>query len=93
MTKKELVELLNANYADDETVAIKYWDDQGECFEDIGEVGKEEEHRYEHGHWERLDDGVWRECKYLDVWKCDDAHRRFVKDRDVVVKYKCIVVK
>lgn len=35
MTKKELVELLNAKFADDEEVFVRYDDDQGEC---VGEI-------------------------------------------------------
>lgn len=35
MTKKELVELLNANFADNEEVFVRYDDDQGEC---VGEI-------------------------------------------------------
>lgn len=38
MTKKELVELLNANFADNDEVFVHYEDDQGECVDGIKAV-------------------------------------------------------
>lgn len=38
MTKKELVELLNANFADNDEVFVRYEDNQGECVGGIKSV-------------------------------------------------------
>lgn len=38
MTKKELVELLNKNFKDDEEVFVNYEDDQGTCVESIKSI-------------------------------------------------------
>lgn len=38
MIKKELVELLNTNFADNDEVFVRYDDDQGECIGDIKSV-------------------------------------------------------
>lgn len=51
MTRKELVEALEANFAEDEEVIFVYSDDQGEVRETMVEV-REHEQETCNGHWE-----------------------------------------
>ena len=51
MTRKELVDALTANFAEDEEVTFVYNDDQGEVRETKVEIREHEQETYK-GHWE-----------------------------------------
>ena len=93
MTRKELVDLLVANYAEDDEVYVRYLDDMGECVDKVTGVGDvtqthcngHYEVRGANGEWEKLaeDDSIWnysRECA------------RYVTDEKYDVTRKCIMV-
>lgn len=94
MTRKELVDLLVANYAEDDEVYVCYEDDQGECVDKVKGVedvtqthcnGHYEVRKDKDSEWETLgeDDSIWnysRECV------------RYVTDERYDVTRKCIMV-
>lgn len=58
MTKKELVKLLNENFADDEEVFMRYDDEQSECVTEIREV-REVIQTFIENHYNVLIGGKW----------------------------------
>lgn len=95
MTKKELVELLNKNFKDDEEVFVKYDDDHDTCVGGIEKIEDVTQTFMEH-HWEVLDkDGNWtrwnRPCHPSYV---RGNHKwREIVDREWVETKKCMIVK
>lgn len=94
MTRKELVDLLVANYAEDDEVYVRYEDDQGECVDKVKGVrdvtqthcnGHYEVRKDKDSEWETLgeDDSIWHYCR-----DCV----RYVTDEEYDVTRKCIVV-
>lgn len=95
MTKKELVELLNKNFKDDEEVFVKYEDDQGTC---VGGVEKIEDvtQKFINLHWEVLDkDGNWTRWnqRYHPSYVLGKDKWREIVDREWVDTKKCIIAK
>ena len=92
MTRKELVDLLVANYAEDDEVYVRYLDDQGECVDKVKGV-EDMTQTYCQGYYEVKDNDGWR--------KMDDGERamnfangcvRYVQTGSYDVTRKCIVV-
>ena len=95
MTKKELVELLNKNFKDDEEVFVKYEDDQGTC---VGVIEKIEDvkQKFIKQHFEVLDkDGNWTRWNhpYCHPSYVHDNHEwREIVDREWTETRRCICV-
>ena len=92
MTRKELVDLLVANYAEDDEVYVRYFDDQGECVDKVNGVEDVTE-TFCQGYYEVKVDGNWRkmengECAIDFARDCV----RYVQTGDYDVTRKCIVV-
>ena len=59
MTKKELVELLDKNFADDEEVFFTYCDDMGECVEKVSGITTVTQTFCDYEYEVLNDDGEW----------------------------------
>ena len=94
MTRKELVELLTANYGEDEEVFAKYEDGQGEWVDKVVGIGDVTQ-TYSRGHYEvRNADEEWeRMAEGDDVWNYARENVRYVTDRMWDETRKCIVLK
>ena len=94
MTKKELVELLDKNFKDDDEVFIKYDDDQGPCVSGIKAIEDVTQNFIKH-HFEVLDNyNNW--VKWKSKFHPSRLHSkswREVIDREWSGTKKCIVVK
>ena len=95
MTKKELVKLLNENFADDEEVFVRYDDDQGECVDKIREVNEVTQTFIEKhynvligGKWVRWDKGM----QHPSYFGYKDREWEEVIDREWQETKKCICV-
>jgi hypothetical protein len=93
MTRKELVDLLVANYAEDDEVYVRYLDDQGECVDKVKGVDDVIQ-TYCNGHYEvRGANGEWEKLKDGDsLWNYTTDNSRYVTDHKYDRTRKCIVV-
>ena len=95
MTKKELIDLLNKNFKDDEEVFVQYYDDEGSCVGKVEEVNDVSE-TFSNGHWEILKDGKWVKSEYNGCpsryVKLKENEYRYVEDKVWTETKKCIVV-
>ena len=94
MTRKELVELLVANYGEDDEVFVKYVDDQGDCVDMVKGV-EDVTQTFCNGHYEvRKDkDSEWETLREDDsIWRHAIDCVRYVTDYNYDVTRKCIVV-
>lgn len=94
MTRKELVDLLVANYAEDDEVYVRYEDDQGECVDKVKGV-EDVTQTHCNGHYEvRKDkDSEWETLGEDDsIWHYSRDCVRYVTDEEYDVTRKCIVV-
>lgn len=93
MTRKELVDLLTANYAEDDEVYVRYLDDQGECVEKVTGI-QDVTQTYCKGYYEvRGANGEWEKLKDGDsVWNYTTDNARYVTDSRYDVTRKCIMV-
>ena len=93
MTRKELVDLLVANYAEDDEVYVRYLDDQGECIDEVKSV-EDVTQTHCNGHYEvRGANGKWEKLKGGDsLWNYTTVNTRYVTDSKYDVTRKCIVV-
>ena len=95
MTKKELVELLNKNFKDDEEVFVKHEDDQGTCVGGIEKIEDVSQKFIKH-HFEVLKNGKWVKWKSMFHPFCHTSNRnewREIIDREWVDTKKCIIAK
>lgn len=96
MTKKELVELLNANFADGDEVFVRYEDDHDECVGSIDCI-KDITQNFVETHCEVLKDGTWTrwENKYAHPTYLGfrEGEWRRVFDREWSETKRCICVK
>ena len=93
MTKKDLVKLLDAKYADDDEVYVRYLDDQGECIEKA--VGVEDVTKtHTQGHYEvKTADGEWKKVPEDEsLWGYASRDIKYVTDKTYDVTKTCIVV-
>ena len=94
MTRKELVDLLVANYAEDDEVYVRYEDDQGECVDKVKGV-EDVTQTCCNGHYE-VRNGVGEEWTRLaegdSIWNYSRECVRYVTDYDYDVTRKCIMV-
>jgi hypothetical protein len=91
MTKKELVELLNKNFKDDEEVFVKYEDDQGTCIDGIKKIEDITQNFIEH-HFEIFKDGKWSKWGNKHIQFPSWGEWRDVIDRKWSETKKCIIV-
>ena len=94
MTRKELVDLLVANYAEDDEVYVCYSDDQGECVEKAKGV-EDVTQTFCRGYYE-VKDGYgseWRKLKEGEsVYNFVSGFARYIQEGTYDVTRKCIVV-
>lgn len=94
MTRKELVDLLVANYAEDDEVYVCYTDDMGECVDKVKGVGDVTQ-THCNGHYEvrNGDDENWTKLAEGDsIWNYSQGGVRYVQTGSYDVTRKCIVV-
>ena len=93
MTRKELVELLVANYGENDEVFVKYEDDQGDWVDTVKGIGDVTQ-THSKGHYEvRNADGEWkRMAEGDDVWKHMRNDVRYVTDKEWEETHRCIIV-
>lgn len=97
MTRKELVELLESQYGEDDEVFVKYEDDQGE--ERVSGVSGIEDVTQTHivkSRWEEQNDqGEWCEIPVKEAFQkggCRNERIRYVGMKFQDITKKCIVV-
>ena len=94
MTRKELVDLLVANYAEDDEVYVCYTDEVGECVDKVTGVGDVTQ-THCNGHYE-VRNGVGGEWTRLaegdSIWNYSRECVRYVTDERREVTRKCIMV-
>lgn len=94
MTRKELVDLLVANYAEDDEVYVRYEDDQGECVDKVKGV-EDVTQTHCNGHYEVRNGigGNWTRLAEGDsIWNYFEECVRHVTDETHEVTRKCIMV-
>ena len=94
MTRKELVDLLVANYAEDDEVYVRYEDDQGECVDKVKGV-EDVTQTCCNGHYEVKNENgsEWRKLAEGDsIWYYPRDCVRYVTDETYDVTRKCIMV-
>lgn len=94
MTRKELVEQLTANFAEDEEVFVKYDDDQGVCVDPIKGI-EEVSEDYCKTHYEVEKDGkwvMWDKKGHPTHYGVPYAKSRIVVDRKWTETKRCIIV-
>lgn len=93
MTRKKLVELLSANYAEDEEVFVKYEDDQGICVDGIASV-EDVTQTFCAGYYEVKVNGEWVNAKEngYKIFNFAREDIRWVNQGEYNVTKKCIVV-
>ena len=94
MTRKELVDLLVANYAEDDEVYVRYEDDQGECVDKVKGV-EDVTQTCGKGHYE-VRSGIGEDWTRLaegdSVWNYSRECVRYVTDETHNETRRCIVV-
>lgn len=92
MTRKELVDLLVANYAEDDEVYVCYEDDQGECV-DMAKCVEDVTQTTCNGHYEVRNGEEWTRLAEGDsIWNYSRECVRYVTDERREVTRKCIMV-
>jgi hypothetical protein len=95
MTRKELVDLLVANYAEDDEVYVRSWDDHQECVDKVKGI-EDVTQTHCNGHYEvRKDkDSEWETVKEDDsIWRYAPGDCvRYVTDYNYDVTRKCIII-
>lgn len=99
MTRKELVELLIANYGENDEVFVKYEDDQGECTSTVSGVEDFTQTYITKSRWEIQDriSGEWKEISNEEArrkngCRCITDKIRYVTVETEDITRKCIVV-
>ena len=100
MTRKELVELLNANFGENDEVFVKAYDDQGEYTTDVDGVEDFTQTFVTKSRWEIKDrvSGEWKEISEKDALRmggcrCLTENIRYVTIETQDVTRKCITLK
>lgn len=92
MTRKELVDLLVANYAEDDEVYVSYEDEHGECVDTAKGVGEVTQTPC-NGHYEVRNGEEWTRLAEGDsIWNYSRECVRYVTDERREVTRKCILV-
>ena len=92
MTRKELVDLLVANYAEDDEVYVRSWDDHAECVDKVKGI-EDVTQTHCNGHYEVRNGEEWTRLAEDDsIWNYSRERVRYVTDERREVTRKCIMV-
>lgn len=94
MTKKELVELLNKNYKDDEEVFVSYMDEYDRWVDGIEKID-DVARTYTKWHQEVLINGEWKpfiKKEHPNYLSYPNGSIRFVPEKEITETKKCIIV-
>lgn len=93
MTKKELVELLNKNYKDDEEVFVSYMDEYDRWIDSIEKIDNVTIN-YSKGHEEVLVNGEWKpfnKKEHPDYHNYPCGSIKWVHEKDIIETKMCII--